>query len=36
MSQEPIVYIMPILLLGFIGYVSYFVIKANLPHKKKK
>ena len=34
--QEPIVYIMPIVLLGFIGFIAYLMIKANLPYNRKK
>lgn len=36
MYQEPIVYIMPIVLLGFSGFIAYLMIKAGLPYKNKK
>ena len=36
MMQEPIVYIMPIVLLGFAGFIAYLMIKAGLPYKQKK
>ena len=36
MMQEPIVYIMPIVLLGFAGFIAYLMVKANIPYRRKK